>query len=200
MPALAASAEHETTVRTCAVSPIRARLREATADAHAALDARLQSLDLTTRAGYGRFLGANAAALLPVECALEAAGVHDVLPGWDDHARSRAMYADLDLLGISPRPVAAADAALNRARILGALYVLEGSRLGAKFLVRQVTRSTDPLVREATSYLRHGEGRNLWASFLALLEREDPSAAEEAEMIAGAQWAFSRFAEGASRA
>src|SRR3569833_1520653 len=49
-------------------------------------------------------------------------------------------------------------AVLIRARLFVALYVLEGSRLGARCLVRLVTRSSDPLVREATAYLRHGEG------------------------------------------
>jgi len=199
MPALAASPEQETTFRIYRPTTIRERLREATAEAHAALDACLQALDLTTRAGYGRFLAANAAALVAVEMALEAAGVHDVLPDWDRRARSRAINADLDLLGIRTRSVPA-DMTFNRARMLGALYVLEGSRLGAKFLVRQVTRSTDPLVRAATAYLRHGENERFWPSFLDLLARELPSPAEEEDMIAGAQWAFARFAEAAARA
>ena len=199
MPALAASPEKETTVRPFAVATMRARLRDTTAEAHAALDHRLLALDLTTRAGYRRFLVANAAALLPIEHALEAAGVRGIVADWDERARSRAMLSDLALLDAEPCPVSA-NAVLNRARILGALYVLEGSRLGAKYLARQVTRSTDPLVRAATAYLRHGEGRNLWASFLVLLEQENPSAAAEAEMIAGAQWAFSRFTEAAARA
>src|SRR3569623_178328 len=44
MPALAASPEQETTTRPYA--DLRARLRGATADAHAALDGQLQALDL----------------------------------------------------------------------------------------------------------------------------------------------------------
>ena len=197
MPALAASPEQATSARP--YGDLRARLRGATADAHAALDERLQALDPTTRAGYRRFLAANAAALLPLERTLEAAGVRAIVADWDERARSRAMFSDLDLLGVEPRPVST-DAVLNRARLFGALYVLEGSRLGARFLVRQVTRSTDPLVREATAYLRHGEGGNLWASFLALLEQEEPSPAEEADMIAGARWAFGRFTEAVANA
>src|SRR5690348_14674131 len=80
MPALAASPQIETTVSSCASATLRDRLRAATAEAHAALDRCLQAFDLTTRAGYGRFLAANAAALLPLERALEDAGVRDVLP------------------------------------------------------------------------------------------------------------------------
>ena len=199
MPALAASPNQETTAHSYAPATRRERLRDATADAHAALDRRLQSFDLTTRDGYRRFLGANAAALLPLERTLEANGVRELIPGWDARARSRAMYADLDLLGIAPQPVETA-AVLTHARMLGALYVLEGSRLGAKVLVRQVTRSTDPLVRAATAYLRHGEGERFWPGFLEILERERSSGGEEAEMIVGAKWAFGCFADAAVRA
>ena len=44
--------------------------------------------------------------------------------------------------------------------LMGALYVLEGSRLGAKFLVKQARASRDPVVRDAIAYLSHGDGQS----------------------------------------
>src|SRR5262245_18514722 len=74
---------------------LRSLLRDATAAEHARLDAQLGALDLCTPGGYRRFLEIFAAALLPLEHSLVAAGVHDVLPDWDDRARSEAILADL---------------------------------------------------------------------------------------------------------
>lgn len=177
---------------------IRDRLRDATAETHAALDREFGAYDLTRRTGYRRFLAANAAALLPLEQALERSGVRQIMPDWEQRARSHAILADLAFFADSARPLAL-DGLLDRDRLLGTLYVLEGSRLGARVLVKLAMRSADPDVRAATAYLRHGEGRGLWPSFLSLLEREGASA-DEAELIAGADAAFAMFAEAAARA
>jgi heme oxygenase len=89
---------------------------------------------------------------------------------------------------------------LNRGGLLGTMYVLEGSRLGAKYLLRLIAQSTDPLLAEARAYLGHGAGQPLWRSFLTRLEREAVSGDDEAEAIAGARRAFAMFAEAAARA
>jgi heme oxygenase len=177
---------------------MRDRLRTATADAHAALDRQFQTFNLPSAPDYLRFLAANAAALVPLEQALETAGVRQIVPDWEGRARSRAILDDLDRLGGSTRPLAVRPA-FGRDRMLGALYVLEGSRLGARLLLKVVMRSPDPVVRGATAYLRHGEGQGLWPSFLSLLEREGASA-KEADVVAGADTAFDLFAEAAARA
>jgi len=177
---------------------MRDRLRAATAEAHAALDRHMQAYDLTSRAGYRRFLAASAAALLPLEQALERSGVRELVADWEQRARSRALLADLAHFGDSARPLTL-DGVFDRERMLGTLYVLEGSRLGARLLVKLAMRSADPEVRAATAYLRHGEGRGLWPSFLSLLERES-ALADEAATIAGADAAFALFAEAAQRA
>ena len=68
--------------------PLRDRLRVATTDSHAALDANVSGWRLQTATGYGAFLSASAAALSPLEHALERAGVADWLPDWPIRARS----------------------------------------------------------------------------------------------------------------
>jgi heme oxygenase len=174
---------------------IRDRLKAATSAAHHALDERLSVLDLTTTADYRCFLQANAAALLPLEAALEQACVADMLEDWPLRARSAAIIADLGRLGGTPVPLPPPAEPLDRCGMLGTLYVLEGSRLGAAYLVRMVAASVDARVRAATQYLRHGSGQGLWRSFLTRLEREPVSVDDERRMIVSAQQAFGMFAK-----
>ena len=54
--------------------------------------------------------------------------------------------------------------------VLGTMYVLESSRLGAMALLNLVQRSNEPTVLCATAYLRHGAGHDFWQSFLTALE------------------------------
>lgn len=178
---------------------LRESLRDATSEAHRELDAQLSAFDLTEFAGYRRFLCASAAALLPLEAALAEAGVADIFPDWTE--RSRAAVIEADLAGVgSAVPTTVAVAPLTRNGVLGTMYVLEGSRLGAKFLLRIVADAADLRVRQATAYLRHGAGKPLWQSFLARLSSERLTAHEETEAIDAALSAFAAFERAADRA
>ena len=178
-------------------SGLRERLREATSAAHRDLDAQLSAFDLTSLAGYRRFLQASAAALLPLESALVAAGVEQIFPDWLERSCSDAIAADLWRLGSSvPRTVSVPP--LTHSGVLGTMYVLEGSRLGAKFLLKSVADAADPCLCEATQYLSHGAGKRLWQSFLAKLATEEPR--DEDEVIEAARTAFVAFERAADRA
>jgi heme oxygenase len=193
MPTAAALAAFSTEAgrRTVAAGDLRHRLRSATADAHARLDAALGAFDLHSRAGYRAFLEANAAALLPLESALGVAGVQRMFPDWEQRMRSGAILADLAGVGGVARPLMAPR--LDFAGVLGTMYVLEGSRLGAKLLVKIVGQSRDPGVSNATAYLRHGTGQ-LWPSFLVMLERHAAALPDDAGAVAAALRAFALFA------
>ncbi|CAL75864.1 putative heme oxygenase [Bradyrhizobium sp. ORS 278] len=173
---------------------IRERLKAATASAHHALDERLAQLDLTTTAHYRRFLQASAAALWPLEQLLEESGAAGIVDDWTARRRSDALRADLADLQGTAAPLQLSGDSLARPCILGKLYVLEGSRLGAVYLLRIVSASADPRVRRATRYLRHGAGQGLWPSFLARLAREPMTSDDEGKAIAGAHAAFALFA------
>ncbi len=175
---------------------LRNRLRGATADAHRRLDAALGTLDLQSRAGYRRFLAANAAALLPLEQALVEAGVAESFPDWATRTRGGAILDDLARVGGVVRPLAA-PAPLDAGAMLGMLYVLEGSRLGAAVLLKRVAQSPDPVVAGATRYLRHGAGQRLWPGFLSRLGRLALTPDQEARAIDGARCAFDLFAQAA---
>lgn len=177
------------------MSERRDRLRAATAESHAALDAVVSGWRIETPSGYGAFLSASAAALTPLEVALERAGVTDWLPDWPRRTRRAALARDLAALGLAPPPCRAAFVP-SRDFGAGLLYVLEGSRLGARFLARQARASLDdpPL-----AYLTHGHDEDLWRSFLAWLEAIPKvgfwtDAAEE-----GARYGFRCFSDAFER-
>jgi heme oxygenase len=173
---------------------IRSLLKEATAADHERLDSLLAVLDLQALAGYRRFLEINASALIPLERALVAGGVNELLPDWKRRARTEAMLADLAALDGTARPLAQPNLD-SRFDLLGTLYVLEGSRLGAAYLIKNVKRSADPRVSHATAYLGHGDGLKLWPSFVGLLEAYADELADPDEIIQPAKQAFDLFTE-----
>ncbi len=177
---------------------LRNALKEATAADHARLDIRLGAFDLRDLAGYRRFLEANAAALVPLEGALVAGGVRDILSDWDRHARAGAILGDLSAIGGTPElldpPVLNGTAA-----VLGTLYVLEGSRLGAAYLLRHVRKTDDPRILNATAYLAHGTGQHLWPDFLAVLESHADLVDDEADITESARRAFDLFYKAAAQ-
>ncbi|MDA9427532.1 MULTISPECIES: biliverdin-producing heme oxygenase [Bradyrhizobium] len=192
-----AGASHVSTQGGCSFSGLRERLREATSAAHRALDTQLSAFDLGGLAGYRRFLQASAGALLPLEVALIEAGVERMFPDWPERSRSAAIAVDLGRLGTSAASIVSVPR-LTRSGVLGTMYVLEGSRLGARFLLKAVADAGDPRVSEATTYLRHGEGKRLWQSFLVKLAREESG--DEDEIIDSACIAFAAFEQAADRA
>ncbi len=179
-------------------SGLRLCLRSVTAEAHARLDARLGSLDLTGLSGYRRFLEINAAGLIPLEAALTAAGVARLFPDWPMRSREAAILDDLARIGgrADPLPV---PGPLDFGGMLGTMYVLEGSRLGARVLLNTVKHSHDTNVLHATAFLRHGAGQHFWPSFLAILDGH-PAADHAAAAVDGALRAFGLFERAAARA
>ena len=139
-------------------------LREATRDAHARLDALFAGFDLAARDGYARFIGAQASAMLAVEAALDAGGAAAVIEDWPARRRGEALRRDAAALGIDPHPLAP-PALSGTAAIAGALYVVEGSRHGARFLRRQVAEGLP------TAFLDAEQPPGSWTK---LLDRIDP--------------------------
>ena len=172
----------------------RSRLRAGVAAAHDQVDAGFSRFDLTRRDDYRRFLEIQAAVLLPWESALTDAGAGRLLPDWPRRLRGPALTADLADLGGRARPEPG-PAPLNGdpAFLLGALYTLEGSRLGARLLQRRAAASADPAVRSAGRFLGAGE-RGLWAAFLLVLEASPDVQARPEAALDGALRVFRNFA------
>jgi heme oxygenase len=149
----------------------RFALRSRTQQAHERLDAAVGAF--STLSDYRRYVARLASFRLAMDAALEAVA-------WPEHWQWRpprvagalaADAADLDLPPILAMPAAEASVDLSDpSRLLGALYVLEGSTLGARVLKK----------RAAVLGLDEGFGaRHLtlmskdiaqWQSFLVVLE------------------------------
>jgi heme oxygenase len=178
------------------VGSLRERLRKETSEAHTRLDRMLSALDLCDLPGYRLFLEINAAALLPLEIALEEAGVGSHFPDWPARSRTRAILDDLFRLDGRASPPDLLPT-MDTDAIFGTMYVLEGSRLGARMLARRVARAPHVVEAGATSFLHHGNGLPLWQGFLAALERHQAIACEAA-IIDAARSAFVLFEQAAA--
>ena len=164
------------------------------------VDARFAPMLGSAETGYRSFLLASAAAVFPLEQALLAAKVDAIVPDWARRSRTAALRADLADLGIIDVPAAPPPLLAEEARQFGALYVLEGSRLGAKLLLPELLARGSTRVQAATRYLRHGEGHWLWPSFLAYLESSEAARRCPDDAIAGARAAFALFVTGHAQA
>ncbi len=171
----------------------RQMLRAATASLHEEVDARFSSPFDTDKNAYVAFLTALARVVRPLEAALERGGVDRLLADWPLRRRSDALERDLEILAVRvPSPISVG-VTRDEARLFGRLYVLEGSRLGGRLLVRRALANADPRVRAATHYLGHGAGADFWGGFLRRLEGSEAVAASPERTMLGAREAFGLF-------
>jgi heme oxygenase len=168
-------------------------LRRHTRHLHDALDARLVLSNLASRAGYVDYLLMNWACV-PIEHALERAGIDQVLPDWAQRRRRDVLLADLEALGVPPPTYAALSIDSDLGSLLGWSYVLEGSRLGANVILQTVLGSPEPEMARTTGFLRHGSGERLWESFKVELEKINLHPLAITMACTGATAAFQRFA------
>jgi heme oxygenase len=190
---MAMSTEGGHLARPTSETTVRSVLRDATSALHVEVDTAMS--EVMGRGGYPEFLLRSADALLPLESALEKAGVVGILPDWAQRSRSLAIQADLaDLSVAMPEHVEGIRALRieGEAALFGALYVLEGSRLGARYIARGI----DPTL--PARYIRHGEGLPLWPTFLARLECSVAVQDHLDDALSGARAAFQAFRDAAT--
>lgn len=143
------------------VAPI---LRADTHSEHVRTEAVYGAFDLGTRDGYAQFLIAQASAFIAVERALDAAGAAERVADWSGRRRSALLLADLaelDAGEVRLQPSLDFD---SEAKLLGGIYVLEGSRLGGKVVRSQLPEGLP--VRFLGADGEHGA----WRSFLQSLD------------------------------
>lgn len=186
--------EVETQARAERTQSRRALLRVATEELHRKLDARFTPTDFTERTAYARFLERTARALLPLERALDRSVVSKQFVDWPTRRRSDALSQDLHELGIHRTDDSGVrQVELEPAQAFGALYVLEGSRLGSKVLLGFTQSSKDQTVRSATRYLSANDAI-LWRTYLSTLEDETIEL-RDSDLIRGARFAFECYLE-----
>ena len=150
---------------------IRTMLRTRTAALHARLDRMISSSCLGDPLRLGRLLTVHYDALTLLVPALERAGAEHVRPGWEGRSRLAALEEDLRVLRTRPNTISAHSAPfVTEPEIWGALYAIDGSRLGNRIILRSVMERGSEDERRATQFLAHGlEDRAAWGRFVAHL-------------------------------
>jgi len=168
-------------------SPALAELRKASRAAHDHVDTAFSRFTLSDPASYRQFLLAHAQTVPAVETAL----VPHTLPAWTP--RTRRLTQDLAALDVSMPPPAPFILA-TQAEAYGALYVLEGSRLGGKLLAARVP---DGLPKAYLSAI-HQDGE--WRNFLLTLSQTLDTQTEtyRRNAISGVRKTFALFQSAAT--
>lgn len=158
-----------------------ARIRGATRIAHAQLDDRLDAVArFADPSRRGELVDRFARLHLPVEAAL-GAFLAD-MPDLEYTARRRAGHFD----EVRREPPPSFPVPASRAEALGLLYVVEGSALGGRMILRMLAERGvhDPALRFLDPY---GERTGaLWRGFLAVLARETVSGERAEAAVRGA--------------
>lgn len=143
---------------------VRFRLRDETAVCHQRVDDLFSEMDLGQLATYRLFLASQAAAFIPVENAIIDGGIGQSVPQLVDHKRGPLLLDDLADLRIDVPDPLLPPAMNSEAALLGAAYVLEGSRLGGAILRKAVPAEFPSRFLSAPTTLR-------WSAFADILER-----------------------------
>src|SRR5262249_44302509 len=143
---------------------VRFFLRDACGASHARLDEQLSKYNFDSRCEYAEMLSRMAGPLSALESGLTAGIAPSLFSNWESRLSAHALRQDVEMLGVACewRVGAAID---DEAGAFGALYVLEGSRLGSQVLARKARNSRDACVRGATRYFKQGARDGLWHSF-----------------------------------
>ncbi|SFB28932.1 Heme oxygenase [Cohnella sp. OV330] len=190
------------------MSEILTQLKERTAPQHRRAEQNKYAaamLDRTmTLEQYAEYLALFYGYILPLERAFEAR------PEWDElrfdigaRTKHRLIEADLHALGwdasaVADLPLCPSLPDLSSfPRILGSMYVLEGSTLGGqmqtKLLMKDLPVSPDTNARYFNSY--GTDVRERWAEFRELLSEQARTGGDEREMLAAAGETFDRLRE-----
>ena len=190
------------------MSPTHKALRAGTAEAHDRVDNAFAAFDLTDRAGYAAFLLAHAEVVLPLEDALAG---ERVTPDWEERKRGDLLREDLAFLPKPARlgpvegqlstsdessgepPFGKLRANGDLAALAGTLYVLEGSRLGGRFLARQLPMGFP------RAYLDGNQGAEKWQQLLVRIDSLLKEPADLQSALAAAHRVFAAFERSAER-
>jgi heme oxygenase len=172
------------------------RLNQITHEPHTQLDALVKThAPFETQANFARFVVAQYLFQSELVSLYNDAELTSIVADLPARCRAEAAKADLaDLDTEVPAPVAGAVKSPTKAEALGWLFVSEGSKLGAAFLIKRAVG----LGLSETFGARHlaepaGGRAEGWKSFVKTLDGMALSAQEEAELDKGAIDAFNRF-------
>ena len=172
------------------------RLNQITHEPHTKLDALVKAhAPFETQANFARFVVAQYLFQSELVALYNDPELIKLVPDLAERCRADAAKLDLaDLETEVPAPVAGAVQNPSKAQALGWLFVSEGSKLGAAFLIKRAVG----LGLSETFGARHlgepaGGRAEGWKNFVRTLDGLAFSAEEEAAVDKGAIDAFNRF-------
>ena len=172
------------------------RLNQITNEPHQKLDALVKAhKPFDEVASFARFVVAQYLFQSELKALYTDPALQEIVPDLPERCRAEQARADLaDLNTEVPAPVAGAVTSPSKAEALGWIFVSEGSKLGAAFLIKRAVG----LGLSDTFGARHlgepaGGRAEGWKSFIRTLDGLDLSAEEEADLDKGAVAAFERF-------
>lgn len=172
------------------------RLNQITHEPHQKLDALVKAhKPFETRENFARFVVAQYLFQSELQALYTDPSLKEIVPDLPERCRAEQAKADLaDLDTEVPAPVAGAVNAPSKVHALGWIFVSEGSKLGAAFLIKRAVA----LELSDTFGARHlgepaGGRAEGWKRFVKTLDGLELSAEEEADLDKGAVAAFERF-------
>lgn len=172
------------------------RLNQITREPHSKLDALVKAhAPFETRTSFARFVVAQYLFQAELVELYNDAELTAIVPDLPARCRAEAARADLaDLDTEVPAPVAGALKNPSKARALGWIFVSEGSKLGAAFLIKRAV-ALELSESFGARHLAEPQGGRAegWKSFVRTLDALPFTAEEEAEVEQGALDAFNRF-------
>lgn len=175
-----------------AVEDRRFALKRATDHAHAKVEQIVQDAGMfASRDGFRRYLTATYAMRAHYERLLDTNGAAELWPLWPSRRIAALVAQDImDLGGAAEAAEENLHAELPPGELIGVLYVLEGSSLGARVLVNSVADIGLTASFGARHLFRQAGNRDAWRSFLSLM-----SEAPEAPCHRTAEATFEAFAQ-----
>ena len=172
------------------------RLNQITNEPHQKLDALVKAhKPFDDVASFARFVVAQYLFQSELKALYTDPALKQIVPDLPERCRAEQAKADLaDLNTEVPAPVAGAVNSPSKAEALGWIFVSEGSKLGAAFLIKRAVG----LGLSDTFGARHlgepaGGRAEGWKSFIRTLDGLELTAEEEADLDKGAVAAFERF-------
>jgi heme oxygenase (biliverdin-IX-beta and delta-forming) len=187
-----------------AQTAVSANIKEATKDAHVALEKQVvQRLKgIHSNADYAALLKYFYAYFNHVEKAIAPYITESLLPDYKERRNSSYIKNDILALGstVDELPTTTVPVIDNHVKALGALYVMEGSIMGGSIIVKMLEKGG---ITDGVSFFSgYGEATGpMWGEFVAVMNREAVSDDHQADMIRAANETFEHFSkvfEGAS--
>lgn len=177
----------------------RQRLKLATRDVHGGLDHRIMAAEpFASRERYGAFLCTQYLLHRDAEALFADPVLNRLLPGLRERSRLALVAQDLQDLDVAldiaslPAPAFAVGAGVASIPVaLGWLYTIEGSNIGAAFLLKAAAALGLGVGLGARHLAPQADGRAAhWRGFIAQLDAVPLSVADEEGVDQGARAAF----------